>query len=464
MPLSKSVPANDADLSVAFDSVDFSGAIDGAGFRALCFSCRAVWAVVPGSAACPSCRGLQTRILLEGDLRPNETREPRPLRALSADDRFHLNELTDDSGQIFFLPVPKDNSGQNSSGWKSEETLEELPHRASDNWKGPGSWFDSLEVFSCALCCRLYLDHSGRGAPQLCVACDTGDVRSSAGRHGLRGAVDHRCRCSTCLSAVLRSRDWVNRRIQGETLQSIADSYGVTREYVRQCTARLEPSAPWDAHDRAVRIQLEEERQFAAWALEEVRAAAIGPCPVCGQDVPNGRRRYCSESCRQTWDVLRFHLDDDRRDKHRQLVARWAVENPESVSDLQVRHARRVLSGASEVLEDRRWLIEGSEPFKAAVEAVMKGWPLGHLLPDPIQRQIAAYLGHPEADAESRLTFDILQDLYVTKRLTPSAIAAKHRTDAQTVRRLLESLGIPLRPVIGGSGTRHIAIDGGSSS
>lgn len=247
----------------------------------------------------------------------------------------------------------------------------------------------SLLVLTCQVCDRRYLGLPDDRRWWLCPRCDTGE--ELGGKHGFtlgqRG-----CRCDVCLEALTEARVWVRSRLAGESLQTLGDRAGCSRERIRQVTERLEPSKPWDAAARAERWEKDAVAALVAVTREKMRSEGA-PCPVCGTTVFATYRRFCSEGCRDRYEAVRYHIDPERREQHRRLMSRWTLENSDTAPDFQVRHARRVLQGTAGTHDDRRWMIEGSEPFRVAVEVFVNGWPLAEEFPEPIREQIHEHLG-----------------------------------------------------------------------
>jgi DNA-binding phage protein/transposase-like protein/predicted nucleic acid-binding Zn ribbon protein len=468
-------PRNDRDLEVAFDSIPVNELIGYA--VALCLDCYGTWTAGQSQPTCSVCGSSRGRVLVTGDVRPNGTPDPRPgMRPTSTTGTLgppatHRNpdgwagppddvdaappaaDVSDDAlSGLVAAATPGDPFAALDIADATRQTVHHTDAATTSMGYDP-TWVDSLHVQTCLICTRSYLDHPARSTWNLCPQCDTGHVADRRSRHGLRVAVRDSCRCDECLSAVSRVRDWVRRRINGETLQAIGADAGISRERIRQTIRILEPHEPWDAATRALKHQLDEEGRVAAEAHEQARREKHGPCPVCGGDLPAGRPRFCSNDCAHRWSVLRLHIDDQRRESHRKLMARWAVDNPDLVRDFQLRHAQRVLDGTAEIIEERRWLIEGSEPFKVAVEAVVNGWPLAGLLPDPVRRQIDTHLGRAVTDWTDVLTEEVLVDEYVEQRQPPSVIATKFGCSTDDVYEALERHGVVLRTP-GGSPAR----------
>lgn len=232
------------------------------------------------------------------------------------------------------------------------------------------------------------------------------------GAHGLM-RFKQGCRCAKCSTAWVDALGATAERLAGHTLERIARRIGLTRERVRQLTMQMAPWEPWQAV-RTERLAMAEEIQAV---LSEVE------CETCGHPFsikPGERdhRKYCSRTCREAYESLRYHLDDERRLKQRVLIARWALENPDRASELQIRHARRVIEHGPEHGSGKRWLIEGSTGFEVAVTAFCDGWPVFDELPAQIQVQIRDHVGVPVDDdlraaatAHPRLADDRLAEL-----------------------------------------------------
>lgn len=184
----------------------------------------------------------------------------------------------------------------------------------------------------------------------------------------------------------------LRRIVTGETLQEVGDSYGLTRERIRQIVTELDPDATHKGRAvRAAAWQVETRgmltRVLAGETLDKVAAAygiskdtarkavlALDPdalaksgrsrartqglrCAACwgplptlapGQSIRRRRItvRLCSDRCRELWRLARYHLADSRyRDQHRESTAQWSAANePEGP---RATHGRNVLNGTA---------------------------------------------------------------------------------------------------------------------
>lgn len=181
-----------------------------------------------------------------------------------------------------------------------------------------------------------------------------------------------------------RADEWVRRRCEGETLESIGADYGLTRERIRQVTEKHSPHKPWDAikaEHRALLAEVEEVR----------RTTPKADCKTCGAGVFGKKFTYCSDKCRNIRAALRYVVDEQEWKKHRQVMAQYYIEHPEKYED-QVATAKRILKG--EPTENHgRWLIEGSQNFEYAKEAVANHWPIAEEFHPDILAQVKEALG-----------------------------------------------------------------------
>lgn len=164
----------------------------------------------------------------------------------------------------------------------------------------------------------------------------------------------------------------------GETLRSLSKRYGLTPEGARLRILTVMP----DAVERKQQQQRELRQQEEA-AREKERVDEAQPCVVCGNPVTRGGRALTdTPTCSMVWTSLRFHVDPERRDIHRKLVAANQLDKGISVA-----YAKKVLND-EEVNSNGRWLVRGSRPHRAALLAHERGWPIFDQLPAVIREQI----------------------------------------------------------------------------
>lgn len=189
-----------------------------------------------------------------------------------------------------------------------------------------------------------------------------------------------------------RARDMVAAYVDGRTLEEIGDVHGLTRERVRQIITRTDPTMQrLVMRRRGARARL---LAFVNHGTLPVRR----DCPTCGIgfEAPI-HQTFCSPLHRDIHFALRFQVDEVRRQKQYEKVARWALEHPEKVTEYQLRHARRVLDGT--VGEEQghrlgtRYLIPGSLPYHWALKAGALGWPLFDRFHPDVQEQVRQALG-----------------------------------------------------------------------
>jgi hypothetical protein len=128
----------------------------------------------------------------------------------------------------------------------------------------------------------------------------------------------------------------------GERQSEIADSLGVSREYIRQLANRLDPEAI--PLGKVVRRVIEREREEIA---DYARAAALDPCRVCLGPMlfhSGPISVTCGEQCAELWQLARLHLDNEQREKHRRAQARVYLARPDHYSKGQVAWAQRHLT------------------------------------------------------------------------------------------------------------------------
>lgn len=152
------------------------------------------------------------------------------------------------------------------------------------------------------------------------------------------------------------------RRLNGETLQSIADDYDVTRERIRQIAKQVNPEIPIKLKRarRAEESKAAEERlakrfiQACQKAIEEDRK-----CYSCGGWIlrPGAGAVNCSEECSRAYVILRY-VDDPQA--HRQNIANSILNHPEKHPPTRIEWAESVLSGEN-TERNRTFLLKGSK-------------------------------------------------------------------------------------------------------
>lgn len=328
----------------------------------------------------------------------------------------------------------------------------------------PAAW----RAVTCIVCRGVVLDLVAAPAEHpLCPRCDTGPNHEGRGKHGLGRALKHDCRCKTCLVALAKAWDYVDRRVAGETLEDIGASVEpkpLTRESVRQITAKVAPRAPWEAAHEKAKAEAAVVESMRASTLAAMNAARS--CRTCGGGLPataNSLQKFCCAACRKACDSLRYTIDENRREMQRLRSAQWRLENPEGASSEALRYARKVVAGTHREYKGRRWMIEGSSSWKNAVEAMVKGWPIADELPGPIRRQIAEHLGWDLSDFPAPppdewgqhaagkgpyadvLTAEFLERAYTDEGRSASDIADEVGCTHQTVLTALRRRGVSTR-------------------
>lgn len=171
------------------------------------------------------------------------------------------------------------------------------------------------------------------------------------------------------------------------TLDEVGQHFDVTREWVRQCANSVNP----ERYEQRKKVRHEQVLDRHAEARQMfLEARADRRCKLCGVNLPISHRSFCSDDHRDKYNSsLRYHVDNDYRQRHRRTVARWMIAHPDELEDRdrQLRYAERVLAG--EDLEPRgRWLTAGSKAMDIALECYRNGWPAFDRLPADVQRQV----------------------------------------------------------------------------
>jgi hypothetical protein len=214
------------------------------------------------------------------------------------------------------------------------------------------------------------------------------DTRRSATGHGYAGFV-RGCNCARCRTGYCNAVGTVSLRIEGWTLEDIGAAISRTRERARQLSQKHAPWRPWEA--------IQTEHRAECDFVDQVERTAS--CPTCGREfVANRVKRFCEAACREMNSVLRYHVDDARRRAQRTNMAAWVMRNPDKVSPEHYRTALNILEYGPDHGSGKRWLVEGTETWRVAVEACERGYPIFGALPDAIRRQVQQYLGLPVDD------------------------------------------------------------------
>lgn len=163
----------------------------------------------------------------------------------------------------------------------------------------------------------------------------------------------------------------VERRVEGATLQEIANEYGITRERVRQiCGARdrehTAKARKAQADKRARRLARDREKY-----LREVEQSSRA-CVVCHAkmhpETPE-RIRTCGGECAEVWAKARYYIDAEQWERHRMSVARSIINHAHKRTDSELAWANKIVSG--EAPEPRgRWTVAGSEVERLVTEVL----------------------------------------------------------------------------------------------
>lgn len=162
------------------------------------------------------------------------------------------------------------------------------------------------------------------------------------------GLTDPRRR--VCASGESLAERWM----WGETLQEIADEFGVSKERIRQLIQRY--LAATGTSPEEIRRAKKRDRR-AATASRDARAiyeellrrmSAGRHCEICGgYNLRDKRTKTCSTECAALMKTTaRYWTSPERHENHRRQVAQSVLRHPDKYSDRTVEHARAVLSDA----------------------------------------------------------------------------------------------------------------------
>jgi len=185
-----------------------------------------------------------------------------------------------------------------------------------------------------------------------------------------------------------RADRMVAARTAGMPLATIGSWFGVSRQRVQQITVQQAPWRPWDAtatEQAAVAAEIDQ-------VLLEVHRQLRPTCRWCGHPAPPPRTTSCTGRCAGQLNTLRYHLDGRARRRQRLANARQALASNDPA---QRSYARRVLDHDGESLTGRRWLIEGSAPWRAVAEAIADNLPVLDLLDPALIEQVTDQMCGP---------------------------------------------------------------------
>ncbi len=157
----------------------------------------------------------------------------------------------------------------------------------------------------------------------------------------------------------------VSRREAGETLREIGESYGRSRERVRQWLLGTDYRRP----RRLPRLPKQgpkylEPRGTCCACWGPVYRPAVGP--------RNPENPTCSKECANDWNQTRYHLSESYRQIARKSSARYTVKNAHKYPESLVRTANKILQGkALEPRERLRAPMEGTKS-RAAWDRLMR--------------------------------------------------------------------------------------------
>lgn len=179
-----------------------------------------------------------------------------------------------------------------------------------------------------------------------------------------------------------RDREICRRYYFGEeTLEQIGDSYGMTRERIRQIVSR--DTVLRNLHQRILYSRMRRRE----WLREKPNKLTF--CKLCGEEADG--RVYCCNRHRDVYlNILRYHLSENHRQRQKISFANWCIRNPDKVNSEQLRYSMKIING-EETDEHGRWMIEKSAAFRWAVIAYQKRWPVFEQFHEQVQDQIKEY-------------------------------------------------------------------------
>lgn len=211
----------------------------------------------------------------------------------------------------------------------------------------------------------------------------------------------------------LHAQEMIQMYESGVTLAAIAERFGCSKQRVHQIFEVADPEV-----QLRVRRRRAADRELAKkQAKAQRRAAAVARglrCRICDSVIEEPRGRggrhgqrsgdplTCSGECAELWVHLRFVVDLEERELHRQRTLRWAFRNPDKVTYSEER-LREIQAGAP-IERRRRFFVEGSKKHRAACIAVARDYrPVIEALEPHQLEQIRRYLDSGVFAAESRV-------------------------------------------------------------
>lgn len=153
---------------------------------------------------------------------------------------------------------------------------------------------------------------------------------------------------------------------QGESLRSIGKQFGLSHERVRQLFEKADPEFSGRVAIKR-QEQLNERKRQKAAEIQAERDRPKGTCRICDGPITRPNAKYaCSEECQDTWNKIRFHIDEDIRRKHILAAARVIMKNPTRYKDAQVNWANQAIVGNWSYFGKHKF-VEGSLSHQAYV-------------------------------------------------------------------------------------------------
>jgi len=171
---------------------------------------------------------------------------------------------------------------------------------------------------------------------------------------------------------LLKSEAMHQMRQSGASLQQIGNSFGISRERVRQLLTQYYGSTAvqdllntselarlagcsWNYIDKLERGGIIQPEKVVGWGRRQWPPQTVDiitsyndnhRCPICGQPVPSNRWVYCCQSCRleanryKNQDRYKNRSEEEKK-KHQEAVQRWQAKHPEQARQIQQRKGRK---------------------------------------------------------------------------------------------------------------------------
>lgn len=144
----------------------------------------------------------------------------------------------------------------------------------------------------------------------------------------------------------LRVQPMVERYRAGESYEAIGQSFGLTRERIRQLLIKELGYAGHKAlrreHSATLMSAKAEVKRETFLGSHPITKCAVCWAPTRRKLRPGKTRTTCSKRCAHAWQLARHRMDDG---EHREHVARWAIRHPDATKAAQLAWANRYRAG-----------------------------------------------------------------------------------------------------------------------